>query len=131
MSLLSNPVPSLPLGTYKNRGELMDLGILSKALGALWESRKPLCEFLSALKRQPVALVICIALFLGSVALVNWYRTRAATYEALINRTLGAETEDTPQSHKGLEAFIFSNVRPGLDNQLRQAHFDADFIEKY
>ena len=109
----------------------MDLGLVSKALDALWESRKPLGEFLSALKRQPVALVTCIVLFVGSLVLVNWYRSRAATYESLINRTLGAETEDTPQSHKGLEAFIFSNVRLGLDDQLRKAHFDPDFIEKY
>jgi PAS domain-containing protein len=109
----------------------MDLGLFSKALDAAWEYRKPLGEFLSALRRQPVALITSIALFVASLLLVNWYRYRASAYEALINRTLGAETEDTPQSHKGLEAFIFSNVRLGLDDQLRKAHFDSDFVQKY
>lgn len=102
--------------------------ITRKKTGWSWTQRKILKDILSSFPRQPFALGLCAILLVLTVVLAIIYRVRAIEYESIVNRTLDAETEDTPQKHKGVEAFIFSDVSPRLYERVKEAHLNPSFV---
>jgi hypothetical protein len=104
---------------------------IANVLEWLWSRRNDIGEFLLALARQPVALAFTICLFVATLFLALQYYNRSSAYEALVDRTFDAQTENTPQSYKGIEAFIFSYVPHDLYGQLRETHLDPGFVAAY
>ena len=104
---------------------------LPGTLKILWDLRKPPSQFFYVLRKQPIGLSVCTFLFGASVVLFLLYQDHVRLYESIISRTLSKETENTPQSYKGLEAFILSNVQDDVDVQLQKSHFAEEFVAKY
>jgi PAS domain-containing protein len=73
-------------------------------------------EFLEDLiKHQKGALAIAVTLLAGSIGLGAWYWKRSGDYDDIVRNTLSANMEETPQTFKGLEAFIYSNLNQNID----------------
>jgi PAS domain-containing protein len=107
------------------------LEVLVALWGVLREAWPRTKRFLSILAQQPWKLALCILLFAASAGLTAWYGMRSNNYEAIVNNTLQANLEATPQNYKGLEAFIFSNVAEGVDVDLSTQSFNPQFIGQY
>src|SRR5271154_6252613 len=82
---------------------------------------KELLHFFKLLSKQPIALAVSGTLLLAAVLLTLLYWVRSARYEAVVTNTIGSTMEATEQENKGLEAFIFSNVRKHVDDAVRAA----------
>jgi PAS domain-containing protein len=88
-------------------------------------------QFLKLLTKQPVALAVSATLLIAAVLLSFLYWVRSARYEAVVANTIGSTMESTEQENKGLEAFIFSNVRKHVDDAVRAAPLNPKFIKQY
>jgi len=106
-------------------------GEIASSVQFVREHWKDFHPFLKSVLKQPVALALCVMLLSGSVGLGAWYWIRSSKYEAIINQTLQADFENTPQRFKGLEAFIFSNVPPDIDRELSKEHFNPKFVGQF
>jgi len=109
----------------------MPMQILITILQFLRDHWKDFRPFVRSVLKQPVALTLCGTLLSGSVLLGAWYWVRSSKYESIINQTLQADLENTPQRFKGLEAFIFSNVPADLDAELSKERFNPKFVSQY
>ncbi|MGH7493219.1 MAG: hypothetical protein ACREOO_12600 [bacterium] len=81
-------------------------------------------------KQRRWALISSVLLLLIAFTFTLSYWRRANQYNNLINKTLQADLESTPQRFKGLEAFILSNLEPSLDENLKNSRFSRNFIQK-
>src|SRR5437764_6311166 len=79
----------------------------------------------------PLIVVLSGTLLAATLILGYIYWGRASNYESIINGTLISETEQTSQSFKGLESFIFSNIPGGIDEVLKQQPVNPAFSEKF
>ena len=79
--------------------------------------------------QQPFALLLVLSLLAASLYLGKMYWYRFTTYEQIVRDTLKADLVETPQSFKGLEAFILSKVERGVIDDLKKKHFDDGFIK--
>ena len=78
-----------------------------------------IAEFFSVLvKHQKTALVISVSLLAISIALGVWYWHRSTDYDDIVRNTLSAHMEQTPQTFKGLEAFIYSNLNQNINETI-------------
>jgi hypothetical protein len=78
-----------------------------------------IAEFFSVLvKHQKTALVISISLLAISIGLGAWYWDRSTDYDDIVRNTLSAHMEQTPQTFKGLEAFIYSNLNQNINETI-------------
>jgi PAS domain S-box-containing protein len=81
--------------------------------------------------KQKFAAIGCLSLFFISVVLVVLYIDRSREYETIVTNTLQANLESTPQKYKGLEAFIMSNVKQGVDEDLKKHQMSKEFIAQF
>jgi len=91
-------------------------------------------EFLEDLiKHQKAALAMAVTLLAASIGLGAWYWDRSGDYDDIVRNTLSAQMEETPQTFKGLEAFIYSNLNQNIDetknvnNALEHYDLTTDF----
>jgi len=95
---------------------------------------KKIQEFLTQLySHQPLALSAAILLLFLSLGLGGFYLHRSSEYDEIVRNTLSSNMEATPQSFKGLEAFIFSTLKQTSDvdvsNELRHEHLHTEFYK--
>jgi PAS domain-containing protein len=86
-----------------------ELSAATQVYRKLWPRLKKFFRVL--VEKQPLALLLSLALLLVSLGLGAWYWHRSSIYESIIQDTLWADMEATPQRFKGVEAFIFSNLK--------------------
>lgn len=87
--------------------------------------------FLGELLKRRVLVALSVILLCASVALGVWYWKRASNYEEIINGTLTAQTESTPQNFKGLESFIFSNIPAGVNDALSKRSVNPRLTQQF
>jgi PAS domain S-box-containing protein len=88
-------------------------------------------DFLRLLySRQPVALLLAVGLLAVSVTLTTIYWRRSGEYEHIVRSTLEDQSVPTPQTYKGIDAFIMSNVPRGLDEALKKEALSTRFTPK-
>jgi hypothetical protein len=95
---------------------------------------KKIQEFLGQLySHQPFALSAAILLLVISLVLGGFYLHRSSEYDEIVRNTLSSNMEATPQSFKGLEAFIFSTLKQTSDvdvsNELRREYLHTEFYK--
>jgi len=84
----------------------------------------PWKEIISAvtklLARQRLVLALVVAFLATAVASVTHYWSRGSRLESIVNDSLQSTLEETPQQHKGLEAFLMTS----LNQQVREHSFE-------
>ncbi|HXQ33286.1 MAG TPA: hypothetical protein VN843_04615, partial [Anaerolineales bacterium] len=69
-------------------------------------------------EHQRLAFISSVGLLILSIGLSIWYWQRSVRYDEIVRNTLSADMETTPQRFKGLEAFIYSNLKQNVSNNL-------------
>jgi PAS domain-containing protein len=105
-------------------GEVLNR-IIELVKGLPWDRIKNFLQLL--VMQQPLALLVCVCLLATSLGLGYWYWDRSTNYENIFRDTLQANLESTPQNFKGLEAFIMSNVVPGVNTDLEKEEIHQKF----
>lgn len=103
-------------------------------LGNWLELLKPITQRLLAaivviFDRYPARIALSGALLLVALVFFNSYIDRTKQYQEIIATTVRAETEDTPQRFKVLEAFIMSTISDNLSEQIRKATISREFSQ--
>jgi PAS domain-containing protein len=83
------------------------------------------------LLKEPFVLVSAVLLLLAGAALQYSYWSRSNQYEAVMERTLQARLEETPQRYKGLEAFILSSFSTNVEKPLSESVLSPKFVAEY
>jgi PAS domain-containing protein len=82
------------------------------------------------LRRKLVALAGCLFLA-GAAFLLTKYYQRSRDYGDIVNATLHAKLEPTPQRYKGLESFILSKVDNTAAPIIEASTISDDFVRSY
>jgi PAS domain-containing protein len=82
-------------------------------------------------RRTGLLAVLCCVLLAGAGILLFWYYQRSKEYTNIVNSTLHADVEPTPQESKGLEAFILSSLDRSTVNTFKGEILNQDFVQKY
>ena len=93
---------------------------------------KQVAHFLQKfLLRGKLLAAVSVILLIGSVSLLRQYYKRSEAYSDVVNATLQARLEKTPQTFKGLEAFILSKLDRNMQSHLTEATLDPEFVDQY
>jgi PAS domain S-box-containing protein len=82
-------------------------------------------------KRRILLTALCLVLLAAAAVLLSWYYERSKEYTDIVNSTLHADVEPTPQESKGLEAFTLSSLDRSTVMTLRGKTLDPHFVQKY
>jgi hypothetical protein len=81
--------------------------------------------------RRQLVVIICLLLAIFGITSLVWYYHRSRTYSDLVNTTLHAQLEKTPQQYKGLEAFMMSKVNRAAVETLKTSPLSDSFVCQY